>query len=48
MHQGYSGVVSQLKSMGIEDYHIYDPGNDYPNLTSKTVNWHYGGLCSAY
>lgn len=46
--KGYSGVVSQLKSMGIEDYHIYDPGNDYPNLTSKTVNWHYGGLCSAY
>ena len=22
--------------------------SNYPNLTSETVNWHYGGLCSAY
>ena len=22
--------------------------SNYPNLTTKTVNWHYGGLCSAY
>lgn len=29
--KGYSGVVNQLKNMGITDYHIYDPGNDYPN-----------------
>ena len=35
--KGYSGVVSQLKSMGIEDYHIYDPGNDYPNKRRQKV-----------
>lgn len=35
--KGYSGVVSQLKSMGIEDYHIYDPGNDYPNKRQQKV-----------
>lgn len=29
--KGYNGVVNQLKDMGITDYHIYDPGNDYPN-----------------
>lgn len=29
--KGYNGVVNQLKNMGITDYHIYDPGNDYPN-----------------
>lgn len=22
--------------------------SNYPNLTTKTVNWHYGGLSSAY
>lgn len=27
----YYGVVNQLKNMGISDYHIFDPGNDYPN-----------------
>lgn len=27
--KGYNGVVNQLKDMGITDYHIYDPGNDY-------------------
>lgn len=35
--KGYSGVVKQLKSMGIEDYHIYDPGNDYPNKRRQRV-----------
>lgn len=29
--KGYNGVVNQLRNMGITDYHIYDPGNDYPN-----------------
>ena len=29
--KGYNGVVNQLKDMGITDYHIYDPGNDYEN-----------------
>ncbi len=36
--KGYSGVVNQLKSMGIEDYHIYDPGNDYPNKRRQKVD----------
>ena len=35
--KGYSGVVNQLKSMGIEDYHIYDLGNDYPNKRRQKV-----------
>lgn len=35
--KGYNGVVSQLKDMGITDYHIYDPGNDYPNKSKKHV-----------
>lgn len=35
--KGYSGVVKQLKSMGIGDYHIYDPGNDYPNKRRQRV-----------
>lgn len=35
--KGYSGVVNQLKSMGIQDYHIYDPGNDYPNKRRQKV-----------
>ncbi len=35
--KGYNGVVNQLKSMGITDYHIYDPGNDYPNKRRQNV-----------
>ncbi len=27
----YYGVAKQLNDMGIMSYHIYDPGNDYPN-----------------
>ncbi len=29
--RNYSDVVKQLTQMGITNYHIYDPGNDYPN-----------------
>ena len=29
--KNYYGVVNQLKNMGVNDYHIFDPGNDYPN-----------------
>lgn len=28
--KNYIGTVLQLKGMGIEDYHIYDPGVEYP------------------
>lgn len=35
--KGYNGVVNQLKDMGITDYHIYDPGNDYPNKKRANV-----------
>lgn len=35
--KGYNGVVNQLKGMGIADYHIYDPGNDYPNKRKERV-----------
>lgn len=35
--KGYNGVVNQLKDMGITDYHIYDPGNDYPNKRKERV-----------
>ncbi len=35
--KGFSGVVNQLKAMGITDYHIYDPGNDYPNKRKERV-----------
>ena len=35
--KGYNGVVNQLKDMGIMDYHIYDPGNDYPNKSKEHV-----------
>lgn len=35
--KGYNGVATQLKDMGITDYHIYDPGNDYPNKSKKHV-----------
>lgn len=35
--KGYNGVVNQLKDMGIMDYHIYDPGNDYPNKKKEQV-----------
>lgn len=35
--KGYNGVVNQLKDMGITDYHIYDPGNDYPNKRRAQV-----------
>lgn len=33
----YYGVVRQLSDMGIEDYHIYDPGNDYPNKRRENI-----------
>ena len=36
--KGYNGVVNQLKDMGIMDYHIYDPGNDYPNKRKEQVS----------
>lgn len=35
--KGYNGVVNQLKDMGIMDYHIYDPGNDYSNKRKEQV-----------
>lgn len=35
--KGYNGVVNQLKDMGIMNYHIYDPGNDYPNKRKEQV-----------
>lgn len=35
--KGYNGVVNQLEDMGITDYHIYDPGNDYPNKRRKSL-----------
>lgn len=35
--KGYNGVINQLQNMGITDYHIYDPGNDYPNKRRKNV-----------
>lgn len=35
--KGYNGVVNQLKNMRITDYHIYDPGNDYPNKRRARV-----------
>ncbi len=35
--KGYNGVVNQLKDMGIMNYHIYDPGNDYPNKRKERV-----------
>lgn len=36
--KGYNGVVNQLRNMGITDFHIYDPGNDYPNKKREKVN----------
>lgn len=35
--KGYNGVVNQLKDMGIMNYHIYDPGNDYPDKRKEHV-----------
>lgn len=35
--KGYNGVVNQLKDMGIMNYHIYNPGNDYPNKRKEQV-----------
>ncbi len=35
--KGYNGVVNQLKSMGVTDYHIYDPGNDYPSKRRENM-----------
>ena len=33
----YSGVVRQLQDMGITDYHIYDPGSDYPSRRRQRI-----------
>ena len=33
----YYGVTKQLDDMGIASYHIYDPGNDYPNKRRDSV-----------
>lgn len=33
----YSGVVRQLQDIGITDYHIYDPGNDYPSRRRQRI-----------
>lgn len=34
----YYGVVKQLEQMGITDYHIFDPNNDYPNKSRENIN----------
>ena len=33
----YYAVAKQLADMGIDSYHIYDPGNDYPNKRRDSV-----------
>lgn len=33
----YYAVVKQLTDMGIDSYHIYDPGNDYPNKRRDSI-----------
>lgn len=33
----YYAVAKQLADMGINSYHIYDPGNDYPNKRRDSV-----------
>ncbi len=33
----YYGVVKQLEQMGITDYHIFDPNNDYPNKSRENI-----------
>ena len=33
----YYAVAKQLADMGIDSYHIYDPGNDYPNKRRDSI-----------
>lgn len=33
----YYGVVNQLRKLGVEEYHIYDPGRDYPNKRRENI-----------
>lgn len=33
----YYGVVNQLRQLGVEEYHIYDPGRDYPNKKRQNI-----------
>lgn len=33
----YYGVVNQLRRLGVEEYHIYDPGRDYPNKRRENI-----------
>lgn len=33
----YYAVAKQLTDMGIDSYHIYDPGNDYPNKRRDSI-----------
>lgn len=35
--KSYSGVVNQLKAMGITDYHVYNPGNNYSSKRRKQI-----------
>ena len=33
----YYGVVNQLRKLGVKEYHIYDPGRDYPNKRRENI-----------
>ena len=33
----YYGVVNQIRKLGVEEYHIYDPGRDYPNKRRENI-----------
>ena len=33
----YYGAVNQLRQLGVEEYHIYDPGRDYPNKKRQNI-----------
>ena len=33
----YYGVVNQLRQLGVKEYHIYDPGRDYPNKRRQNI-----------
>ena len=35
--KNYTGIVRQLLSMGVKNYHIYNPDNDYPNIKRMKI-----------
>ena len=35
--KNYLGIAKQLETMGIQDFHVFDPGNDYPSKKRAVI-----------